>query len=420
MYGEPITPNEHKLALQFGLLDNFFDSGEVSGDGHVWSTAAIGSDYLEKSWQQSYRGSQRNYDFEGVVAEGYPLLQKIPDVNEPASGYLWGDLAKHGKTYYHFGEFISSTFCSEKQVADPTLGPILAGTRCDRKAVAPGEALPAEWGGGVNKWPWPIPLLAANVATKPELAGHFATEAPDFELSIPDQVRVDIFMRHLKGWVADKEQGKDTMPNFVMLRLPNDHTAGTRPGGPTPKSSVADNDLAVGRAVEAISHSPFWDDTAFFILEDDAQNGADHVDAHRSVALVVSKYSPRGPDGTPFVDSRFYSTVSVVRTMETLLGLPPMNNNDAFCSLISSLFTGPGDQEPFTADYANRDNNLIYAANPPKAPGASESMKMDFRHADHAPAEKLNVILWKDAMGDKPVPGMLKAKHKKTKDGNDD
>jgi len=114
----------------------------------------------------------------------------------------------------------------------------------------------------------------ANIATKPELVGHFAPEAPDFELSVPDQIRVDIFMRHLKGWVADKEQGKDTMPNFVMLRLPNDHTAGTRPGGPTPKSSVADNDLAVGRAVEAIAHSPFWDDTAFFILEDDAQNGA--------------------------------------------------------------------------------------------------------------------------------------------------
>ncbi len=132
------------------------------------------------------------------------------------------------------------------------------------------------------------------------------------------------------------------MPNFVMLRLPNDHTAGTRPGGPTPKSSVADNDLAVGRAVEAIAHSPFWDDTAFFILEDDAQNGGDHVDAHRSYALVVSKYAPHGPDGSAFVDSRFYSTVSVVRTMESLLGLPPMNNNDAFSSLISSEFSGAG------------------------------------------------------------------------------
>ena len=370
MYGEAITPNEHKLALQFGVLDNFFDSGEVSGDGHVWSTAAIGTDYLEKTWQQNYRGEQRAYDYEGVVADGYPLLQKIPDVNEPASGYLWGDLARHGKTYYHFGEFISSTFCGQEAVADPTLGPVLAGPKCSRKAIAPGEQLPAEWGGGVNQWPWPIPLLATNIATKPELVGHFAPEAPDFNLMIPDQIRVEIFLRHLKEWVADREQGHDTMPNFVMLRLPNDHTAGTRPGGPTPRSSVADNDLAVGRAVEAVSHSPYWDDTAFFILEDDAQNGADHVDAHRSIALVVSKYSPHGPNGAPFVDNRFYSTVSVVRTMEALLGLPPMNNNDAFCSMISSLFTGPGDQPPYTADDSNRDNGLIYQANPKNAAGA--------------------------------------------------
>ena len=294
MYGEAITPNIHKLALQFGVLDNFFDSGEVSGDGHVWSNAAIGSDYLEKTWQQSYRGEQRTYDFEGVVADGYPLLQKIPDVNEPTSGYLWGDLAAHGKSYYHFGEFISTIFCDEPAAADPQLGPMLGGRPCKKKAIEPGEAIPEDWGGGVNKWPWPIPLMAANTATKPELVGHFATEAPDFNLFVPDQIRVDIFMRHLKGWVADKEQGKDTMPNFVMLRLPNDHTAGTRPGGPTPKSSVADNDLAVGRAVDAISHSPFWDDTAFFILEDDAQDGADHVDAHRSYALVISKYAPHG------------------------------------------------------------------------------------------------------------------------------
>ena len=420
MYGAAVTPNLHKLALEFGVLDNFFDSGEVSGDGHVWSTAAIGSDYLEKTWQQSYRGGQRTYDYEGVVAEGYPLLQKIPDVNEPTSGYLWGNLAAHGKSYYHFGEFISTTFCNEVKTVNPQQGPMLAGGNCMRKAVAPGEALPAEWGGGVNKWAWPIPLIASNIATKPELVGHFAEESPDFNLEVPDQVRVEIFLRHLKGWVADKEQGKDTMPNFVMLRLPDDHTAGTRPGGPTPKSSVADNDLAVGRAVEAISHSPFWDDTAFFILEDDAQDGGDHVDAHRSLALVISKYAPHGPGGAPFVDSRFYSTVSVIRTMESLLGLPPMNNNDAFSSLISTLFTGPGDQPAYAADYVNRDNALIYTANPKTAAGARESMKMDFRHADRADAQKLNVILWKDAMGNAPVPAVLKERHKReTKDDDD-
>jgi hypothetical protein len=263
-------------------------------------------------------------------------------------------------------------------------------------------------------------MLAKNVPTKPELVGHFAAEQPDFNLRIPDQIRVAVFLKHLKGWVADREAGKDTMPNFVMLRLPDDHTAGTTAGGPSPKSSVADNDLAIGRAVEAISHSAYWNDTAFFILEDDAQNGADHVDAHRSMALVVSKYAPKAKDGGVFVDSRFYSTVSVIRTMETVLGLPPMNNNDAFSSMIGSEFTGVGDQAPFVADYSNRDNGLIYTANGRTAPGARESSKMDFSHADRADAQKLNVILWKDAMGDKPVPAALLERRKKTGKDDDD
>ena len=223
MYGADITPNQHKLAMQFGVLDNFFDSGEVSGDGHVWSNAAIGTDYLERTWELNYRGGQHGYDFEGVVSEGYPILQKIPDVNEPASGYLWGNLAAHGKTLYHFGEFIATTFCTDKGAAsaelDPSKGPMLEGKLCSRNEVKPGEKLPEVWGGEVNKFPWAIPLIAQNIATKPELVGHFAEESPDFDLLVPDQVRVNIFLRHLKGWVADREGGKDTMPDFVMLRL---------------------------------------------------------------------------------------------------------------------------------------------------------------------------------------------------------
>jgi hypothetical protein len=143
------------------------------------------------------------------------------------------------------------------------------------------------------------------------------------------------------------------------------------------------------------------------------------VDAHRSLALIVSKYSPRPAGGEAFVDSRFYSTVSVLRTMETLLGMPPMNNNDAFSSMMGSLFTGDGTQPAFSADYKNRDNRLIYTANTKTAPGAKESQKMDFRHADHADTQKLNVILWKDAMGSSPVPAMLNARPKKTKDDDD-
>src|SRR5258708_27154469 len=255
--------------MELCVLDIFVDSCVCSGDGHGWSNADIWTYYLEKTWQQAYRGSQRTYDFEGAVANGYPILQKIPDVNEPASGYLWGNLAAHQKTYFHFGEFISTVFCTDAVAAhmptNPQQGPQMPSQACARKSMLPGEAIPEEWGGGTNKWPWPIPRIAANTATKPELVGHFATEAPDFELFVPDQGRVEIFMRHLKGWLADKEQGKDTMPEFVMLRLGNDHTAGTRPGAPTPKASAAGNDLPVCRAAAALSHSPSRHPTAFFI-----------------------------------------------------------------------------------------------------------------------------------------------------------
>ncbi len=413
MYGAAVTPNQHRLALQFGVLDNFFDSGEVSGDGHVWSNAGIGTDYLEKTWQQNYRSEQRTYDYEGVVADGYPLLQHIADVNEPASGYLWTNFVAHGKSIYHFAEYVSSVFCDDqkakKRPTDPKQGAMSGGTvACPTATIEPGGDLPPEWGGGKNLWPWAIPRLADNVATKPELVGHFAAESPDFNVRIPDQIRVEVFLRHFDQWQRERAAGHDTMPNYMQLRLPNDHTGGTAPGGPTPKASIADNDLAVGRAVEAVSHSAFWDDTAIFILEDDAQAGADHVDSHRSLALVISKYAPYPTAGrAAAVDSRFYSTVSVLRTMETLLGVPPMNNNDAFCSLIASPFTGPGDQPAFDADRSNRDNGLIYAANASAAPGAAQSQKMDFRHADRADPHELNLILWRDAMGSTPPPAML-------------
>ncbi|QMV20178.1 phosphoesterase [Granulicella sp. 5B5] len=425
MYGEAVTPNAHKLVLQFGVLDNFYDSAEVSGDGHVWSNAAIGTDYLERTWQQNYRGRQRTYDYEGMVADGYPLLQHIPDVEEPKSGYIWGDMASHGRTTYNFGEYISSVFCGERQghvTADPRAGAMSGGERpCATDSIKPGDPLPEMWGGGKNLWPWAIPRLAQNIPTKPELVGHFAVEAPDFNLRVPDQIRADVFLRHFAKWKTELAAGHDEMPNFVEMRLGNDHTAGTTPGGPTPKSLVADNDLALGRMVDAVSHSAYWDDTAFFILEDDAQNGADHVDAHRSLAIVVSKYAPHPKAGqAAYVDSRFYSTVSVLRTMEALEGVPPMNNNDALASLIGTLFSGPGDQPAYDVDTSNRDNGLIYTANKKNAPGAAESMKMDFTHPDRADSDKLNVILWRDAMGNQPVPQMLLVKHAKKKDDDDD
>jgi len=422
MYGEDITPNVHALARQFGVLDNFYDSGEVSGDGHVWSTAGIDSDYNERTWQIGYRGHERPYDFEGVVEGGFPVVENIPDIDEPGSGYLWTDLARSHKSLYHFGEYISTEFCDDSLAAQPAKLPEQSGTPegkhyCEHPFIHKGDAIPANYGGGTSPYPWPIPLIYKDIATKPELEGHFDPAYPDFELSFPDQLRVNEFLVHFNKWVADLKAGHDTMPAFVMLRLPNDHTAGTRPGSPTPKASVADNDLAVGRAVDAVSHSAYWDSTAFFVLEDDAQDGADHVDAHRSIALVVSKYSPHNQ--TPFVDHTFYTTVSTVHTMLTLLGCPPMNNNDAFAPLMAPEFSGNGDQPAFSADHRNRDNGLIYTANKERAEGAKESSKMDFTHEDRAPVVKLNVILWKDAMGDKPVPWMLTHPHGLKKDDDD-
>ncbi len=412
IYGASITPNLHKLALQFGVLDNFYDSGEVSGDGHVWSTAAITSDYTEKTWQQSYRGRERPYDYEGVVEQGYPLLEKIPDIDEPDSGYLWTDLARHHVSLYHFGEFISTKFCDDSGEAPKDPSP-LNGTpeprpeHCDHPAILPGSPIPARYGGGRSPYPWKIPLIYRNVATKPELQGHFDPDYADFNLSFPDQLRFEEFASHFRHWVATRQStGHDPMPAFVMLRFPNDHTAGTTPGMPTPRASVADNDLAVGRTVEAISHSPYWNDTAIFVLEDDAQDGADHVDAHRSLALVISKYSPR--QSQPVVDSHFYTTVSVLRTMEELLGVPPMNNNDAYAPAIAPLFTGTGNQPAYTADTSNRDNGLIYTANTRRSPGARASSKMDFTHEDRANPYQLNVILWRDARGNTPLPPQLR------------
>jgi hypothetical protein len=195
------------------------------------------------------------------------------------------------------------------------------------------------------------------------------------------------------------------MPQFVLLRLPDDHTSGLLKGRPTPSASVADNDLAVGRVVEAISHSPYWEDTAFLILEDDAQDGPDHVDAHRSIALAISKYAPiaknSGGQTVPFVDHNFYTTINVVRTIEALLGVPPMNSNDARAAVMAPLFAGDGTQPPFSADYRNRDNGMIYSMNEKEWEAGKN---MDFSHADAVDAAVLNQVLWQDRMGATPMP----------------
>jgi DNA-binding beta-propeller fold protein YncE len=410
MYGQDITPNEHKLALQFGVLDNFYDSGEVSGDGHNWSTAAITSDYNEKTWQIAYRGKERTYDFQGAVADEYAIEHGEADVDDPQTGFLWDNLARHGVSFRDYGEFINGEWCTPKKAKSrsPKEGtPHGLVHQCARDAVGKGEPLPANVGqphGAASPWPWDIPLLQRMVATKRELRDHFDPSYPDFNTSYPDQLRADEFLNEFQSFVEARKSGKGSeLPQFVLLYLPDDHTAGKTPGAPSPAASVADNDLALGRVVEALSHSPYWEDTAMFVLEDDAQNGADHVDAHRSTAFVISKYSP-GSLQQPFIAHQFYTTVNMVHTMEMLLGLPPMNQNDAYAPVMAPLFSGAGNQAPFTADWRNRDNGLIYQMNPSHGRDAEESRKMDFSQPDAANADRLNAILWRDRKGNVPMP----------------
>jgi hypothetical protein len=428
MYGESVTPNHHRLARQFGVLDNFYDSGEVSGIGHVWSTAATASDYTERIWPLSYRGRERTYDFEGQNNDEYPLLRNIPDVNEPGSGYLWTNAARHGLTYRHYGEFVSTQWCDGKgEGASPgeALTPPPPAS-CTHPAISQGGLLPPNVGdprGSPSPYPWPVPIIAHNLATKPELRGHFDPFYPDFRVEYPDQLRADEFLNEFAQFVRDRQAGKDTLPNLIVLRLPQDHTAAKKPGLCGPAACVADNDLALGRVVDAVSHSPYWDDTAILVLEDDAQDGTDHVDAHRSIALVISKYAPKTPRKNVvrigkedrfgsliqnpfeiFLDHHFYTTVSMIHTLEVLLGLPPMNNNDAHAPIMAPLFSGEGNQPPFTADYANRDNRMIYQANPSTGPAAAASAKMDLSHADAADSSTLNRMLWREAKGNRPMP----------------
>ena len=417
MFGWDVTPNHHRLALQFGVLDNFYDSGEVSGDGHVWSTAAITSDYHERVLGPSYRG-ERTYDYEGKVGNEYPLQQKMPDVAEPSTGYLWANAARHHRTYRHYGEYVDTQWCTatDWKASPASTGLTTSGTNskvCGRKAVLKGETLPSNVGeprGGPSPWPWPVPMIAGNVPTKRELVGHFDPLYADFKSEYPDQLRADEFLNEFARFVDARNRGdkKRELPELVVLRLPNDHTLGTRAKLPTPAAAVADNDLALGRVVDAVSHSAYWDDTAILVLEDDAQDGPDHVDAHRSLALVISKYAPISQDAggakRPFLEHGFYTTVNMIRTLEDLLGLPPMNQNDALAAPMSRMFSGKGEQPAFTADTRNRDNGLIYAVNPEKGVGAKESAQMDFSKADAADTAKLNRVLWRNRMGSKPMP----------------
>jgi Phosphoesterase family len=341
LFGEEVTPNAHALARDFVLLDNFYVDAEVSFDGHSYSTAAYATDATEKIWPMNYAGRGGRYLSEG----GYKMRNPYGNLTAPAQGYLWDACVRAGVSVRSYGEFAGRGEDDEHAVGDGVV-----------KAMVPG------------------------------LLGRVHPTYPTWDLRVQDNRRVDVWLEEFRQF--EKSGG---LPQLSILRLGNDHTAGTRTGFATPRAMIAENDLALGRLVEAISHSRFWKESAVFVLEDDAQNGPDHVDAHRSVALVASPFVRRAA-----LDRTLYSTASVLRTMELILGLPPMSQLDAAASPLYGAFQ----PEPVLAPYDHRPARVsIDERNPPGAWGAVASAAMDLAEADRAPDILLNEILWRSVRG---------------------
>jgi hypothetical protein len=344
LFPESVTPNHHRLARQFVLLDNFYADGEVSADGHEWSMGAYATDFVQKAWPLNYRPGNK----EKIP---YPSEGTVDAIARPAGGYLWDRCAEAGVSYRSYGEWIENG----KTPRDP------------------GKAL-----------------------TK-TLEGHFDPAFRGFDLDYPDQKRADRFIEEMTRFEKDGE-----MPRFIVLRLPSDHTSGTVAGKPTPTAYVADNDLALGRVIEAVTKSKFWKDTAIFVVEDDAQDGPDHVDAHRTVAFVVSPYSKRG-----VVDSSMYSTTSMVRTMELILGLKPMSQFDAAARPMYHAFVGKPDLGPYQHVIPKAD---LQEKNQPTAWGARLSEKFDLTKEDRADDHLLNEVIWRSVRGaNSPMPAPVRA-----------
>jgi YVTN family beta-propeller protein len=337
LFGENVTPNHHKLAREFALLDNFYVNADVSAEGHHWSTAAIANDYVVKLWPSQYAGRRKLYDFEG----------QEPTATPPA-GYLWTNAAAAGVTLRNFGYFV------------------------DNKPNAP---LGAE---------------QVQRVLDPVLARYTSRFFRSFDTDYPDVERAKTFLNEL----AEYEKS-GTMPRLIIMRLGNDHTSGTKPGAIAPLSAVADNDAALGMIVEAVSRSRFWGSTALFVLEDDAQNGPDHIDSHRSPAFVISPFVKRH-----IVDSTLYNTTSMLRTMEFLLGLRPMTHFDAGARPMTSVFQNAANAAPYTAE---KPRTPLDQRNPPNGPGAQASLRMNFNKADEADDDELNAILWL-AIRQSPAP----------------
>ncbi len=358
------APNHRALARRFGIYDAFFADAEVSADGHNWSTQAGATDYVDKTWPVTYspspRSSQRAYDFEDVpLAAQFPTepLASDPAITRSAAaatkGYLWDNAYDHGVSFRDYGEYAASGDCTTPPDA--------------RQIVSNTTRLRPQFGTLAPRYP------GYNLAC----ADH-TTREPEWE-------------REFRGYERD---GK--LPQLNIVRLPSDHTRGTRPGAATPQAYVADNDIALGRLVDVVSHSRYWKDTAILVTEDDAQNGPDHVDAHRTVALLISAYSKGG------VDSTHYDTSSMIGTAETLLGLPPMSITDARVARMWKLFAGKPDLSPYNA----LSPTVIPFGEPgapvnaTTAPLARESAQWDFSKEDAAPEIALNRAIWKSVKGE--------------------
>jgi len=344
-FPRPNSPNHHALAERFGLFDRFFVNAEVSPDGHNWSMAAYATDYLEKTVPSNYSSRGRTYDYEGTNRGRVPSEEGAEDAAEPANGYLWDLVQRKGLSLRNYGEFVVP------ERANPNAG------------------MPAGYRG--NK-----PFLAANTNR----------DFPSFDMDIPDQRRADIWLKEFQEYVQ-----RGTMPSLMIVRLPNDHTAGARAGSPTPQAYMADNDLALGRIVEAISKSPFWKNTLIAVLEDDAQNGPDHVDSHRSVLFMISAYSRAG------THHRFTNTTDVVATIEEVLKLDALSQFDHYGRPLREIWTKEPDLKPYTPLVPSVS---LDAKNPATGRDARESAKLDFDFEDVADEEAFNRILWRTIKGE--------------------
>ena len=346
LFPETVTPNHHKIAREFVLLDNFYVDGEVSADGHEWTMGAYATDFVEKVWPLSYRGGK---------IFGYPSEGQKDLIERPSGGYLWDKCAEAKVSYRTYGEWVANG----KMKAD--------GTFEDSK-----------------------PTVKA-------LEGKFDPRFRGYDLDYPDVKRAERFISELKRF----ETAGD-MPRLQVLRLPNDHTAGTRVGKPTVTAMVADNDLALGMVVEAVSTSKFWKEIAIFVIEDDTQNGPDHVDAHRCPALVVSPYTKR-----KYVDSTLYSTTSMLRTMELILGLQPMSQFDAAARPMYNAFSPKADLNVFVHETPKVD---LHELNKPGGFGASWLEGQDLSKEDTLDDLVFNEIIWKAVKGERsPVPAPVRA-----------